>query len=45
LNTEPPNLGSSVKKLVGAAKRYRDLEREYTALVTEPVGYCKKKGE
>jgi hypothetical protein len=34
---------SSVKKLVGAAKRYRELEREYTALVTELSVTVKKR--
>ena len=42
----PKQALSSVKKLVRAAKLYRKLEREYTALVTEmAVAGRKKRGD
>lgn len=40
----PKKALSSVKKLVRAATRYRELEREYTALVTELSVTERKKG-
>jgi len=41
----PKKALANVRKLVGAAKRYRELEREYTALITElSVAGRRKKG-